>query len=125
MMTHGALQPIETNVCSCTLAAMTSDGRPYSRFHRALRTRNLDVIRAAAAELPNVSLLDALAIVEVIRARQPDAFDRAAVRWLGRFATERPAVRLEAVAEATDAFVRLGKSASATNAVETLRGLCR
>lgn len=112
-------------MCSCTLLRVTSDGSPYARFQRALKTRNLGIIRAAAAELPNVSLLDALAIVEVIRVRQPDAFDRAAVRWLGRFATERPAVRLDAVAEAVDAFVSLGRSAAATNAVETLRGLCR
>jgi len=78
---------------------MTSDGSPYSRFQRALKTRNLSIIRAAVAELPNVSLLDALSICVVIRERQPDAFERAAVRWLGRFATERPAVRLDAVAK--------------------------
>lgn len=104
---------------------MTSDGSPYSRFQRALKTGNLNVIRAAAAELPNVSLLDALAIVEVIRERRPEVFERAAVRWLGRFATERPAVRLDAVAQAVDAFARLRASSGATNAVDTLRGLCR
>ena len=104
---------------------MTSDGSPYSRFQRALKTRNLSIIRAAVAELPNVSLLDALSICVVIRERQPDAFERAAVRWLGRFATERPAVRLDAVAQAVDAFARLRASAGASNAVDTLRGLCR
>jgi hypothetical protein len=107
------------------LVDVTSHGSPYSRFQRALKTRNLHVIRTAAAELPNVSLLDALAICVVIRDREPDAFERAAVRWLGRFATERPAVRLDALAEAVDAFVRLRASSGATNAVEALRGLCR
>jgi hypothetical protein len=104
---------------------VTSAGSPYSRFQRALKTQNLSMIRAAAGELPNVSLLDALAICVVIRKRQPDAFERAAVRWLGRFAAERPAVRLDAVAQAVDAFVRLRASADAETAVHTLRGLCR
>ena len=104
---------------------MTSSGSPYSRFQRALETGNLNIIRTAAAELPNVSLLDALSICVVIRERRPDVFERAAVRWLGRFITERPAVRLDAVAEAVDAFARLRASAEAQNAVNALRGLCR
>jgi len=102
-----------------------SAGSSYSQFQRALKTRNLSIIRAAAAELPDVSLLDALAICVVIRERQPDAFERAAVRWLGRFASERPAARLDAIVEATDAFVRLRASPDAATAVHTLRGLCR
>lgn len=104
---------------------VTSDGSPYTRFQRALKTRNLEIIRTAAAELPSVSLLDALSICVVIRERQPAAFERAAVRWLGRYLTERPAVRLDAVAAAVDAFDRLRASAAAVNAVETLRGICR
>ncbi len=47
------------------------------------------------------------------------------MRWIGRFATERPFVTLDAVKQAVDAFDRLRASAGATNAVETLRGLCR
>ncbi len=72
-----------------------------------------------------MSLLDALAICVVIRKRQPEAFERAAVRWLGRFASERPDVRLDAVMEATDAFTRLRASADAETAVHNLRALCR
>ena len=56
---------------------------------------------------------------------QPDACENAAVRWLGRYVTERPAVRLEAIAQAVDAFERLRASAGATNAVEALRRLAR
>jgi hypothetical protein len=33
---------------------MTSQGSPYARFRRALKTRNLTIIRAAAAELPRI-----------------------------------------------------------------------
>jgi hypothetical protein len=104
---------------------VTSDGSAYSRFQRALKTRNLNLIRTAAAELGSVSLLDAVSILVVIRERDPAGFERAAVRWLGRFLSERPAVRLDAAAEAVDAFIRLRASPDATNAVHALRGLCR
>ena len=86
---------------------VTSDGNPYSRFQRALKTQNLAIIRTAAAELPSVPLRDALTVCVVIRERQPDAFERAALRWLARFIAERPAVGLVAVSEAVDAFDEL------------------
>ena len=74
---------------------------------RARKTQNLAIIRTAAAELPSVPLADALTVCVVIRERQPDAFERAALRWLARFITERPAIGLEAVGEAVDAFDEL------------------
>jgi hypothetical protein len=40
---------------------MASQGSPYGRFQRALKTGNLQIIRSAAAELPSVDLGDALA----------------------------------------------------------------
>ena len=40
------------NMCS----PMTSDGSPYSRFQRAIRSGNLALIHATAAELPYVPL---------------------------------------------------------------------
>jgi hypothetical protein len=39
---------------------VTSEGHAYSRFQRALLTGNLNLIEAAAAELPRVGLDDAL-----------------------------------------------------------------
>jgi hypothetical protein len=43
---------------------VTSQGSPYTRFDRALKTGNLNIIRAAAAELPRPpDLGDALKIV--------------------------------------------------------------
>ena len=45
---------------------MTSQGSAYSRFQRALSTGNLQLIEAAAVELPKVSLDDALAILIVL-----------------------------------------------------------
>jgi len=66
-------------------------GSPYAHFRRALGTGNLALIRTAAAELPQINLDDALRICLVIREREPRSFDRAACRWLARYAVERRA----------------------------------
>ncbi len=61
-------------------------------------------MRAAATELGHrVNLVDALSVVLLMAARDDDAFDRAATKWLARFALERPAAGL--------ADLRLGLSA--------------
>jgi hypothetical protein len=61
---------------------MTSQGSPYARFHRALRSGNLDQVRIAARELPQVGLDDALAVVLLISKQDGERYDRAATRWL-------------------------------------------
>ena len=73
-----------------TSVRMTSQGSAYSRFQRALTTGNLQLIEAAAAELPKVSLEDALAILIVLAQRGDPRFERAAARWVGRLLTETP-----------------------------------
>lgn len=70
---------------------MTSQGSPYSRFQRALRTQDLHLIRAAAAELPQVDLVDALAVCDVMARRADPAFERSAARWIARYTLERGA----------------------------------
>ncbi len=70
---------------------MTSQGSAYSRFQRALATGNLQVVEAAAAELPTVGLDDALAILVLLAQAGDERFDRAATRWLGRLLIETPA----------------------------------
>ena len=75
---------------------MSIKGRPYTWFRSALRRGDLVGVRAAAAELGHkVNLVDALAVVLLMAARDDDAFDRAATRWLARFALERPAAGLD------------------------------
>ncbi len=76
---------------ACEHAFVTSQGSAYSRFQRALMTGNLHVIEAAAAELPNVGLDDALAILVALAQNSDPRFDRAAARWVGRLLTETPA----------------------------------
>jgi hypothetical protein len=67
---------------------VTSDGSAYTRLKHALRSRNLLLVRANAAELGRVGLVDALAIVELIEELEPERFQAAAVRWAGRLALE-------------------------------------
>lgn len=60
---------------------MTSQGSPYARFKRCLASGNARLVRAAAAELPRLSLEDALAVCLVLRDSEPEVFQRAIVRW--------------------------------------------
>ena len=89
---------------------MSSQGSPYARFKRALRTGNLTLVRAAAGELPSVRLDDALLIACLIEEHDAERFERAAVRWLGRFALERPSVRIEDLQAGAVAFAALAEN---------------
>ena len=82
---------------------MGNVGSPYPRFQRALATGNLNLIRVAAAELPRVDLGDALAVCMAIREAEPERFERAALRWLARYAVEK-AGSVADVRAAADAF---------------------
>ncbi len=85
---------------------VTSSGSAYARFQRAMHTGNLTLIRAAAAELPRIDLVDALAIVETVGRQTPRAFDRAALRWLARYSVEHARTPQD-VAFAAAAFGRM------------------
>jgi hypothetical protein len=89
---------------------MSSSGSPYARFRRALTTGNLALVRAAAAELPRVDLGDALCVCVLLRDREPERFERAAVRWLGRFCVERPDATIDEVQRAAGALRALGSN---------------
>jgi hypothetical protein len=99
---------------------MGDAGSSYSRFQRALSTGNLNLIRAAAAELPRVDLDDALAVCMAIRAAEPDRFERAALHWLARYAVER-AASIADVRTAIDAFATMLQRPE--DALATLRRL--
>jgi hypothetical protein len=88
---------------------MTSDGNPYARFRRALQTGN-------------EALDDALRICLVLRGGDPERYERAAVRWLGRFALEGRRVTIDDLRAAADALDALPKRA--TEAMESLQRLC-
>ena len=101
---------------------VSSEGSPYARFRRALKTGNEALVVAAALELPHVALDDALQICLVLRNGDPDRFERAAVRWLGRFALEARTVTIDDVREAASALDDLPQRAA--DAMERLARLC-
>jgi hypothetical protein len=73
---------------SCEHAFVSASASAYGRFHRALERQELSEALAAAAELPQVRLDDALELV-ILMARDRDRrFDRAAARWIGRLLVE-------------------------------------
>ena len=73
---------------------VTSQGSAYARFRRALETGNELLVIATARELARVPLEDALRICLLIRGGDLDRYERAAVRWLGRFALEARSVTI-------------------------------
>lgn len=101
---------------------MTSDGNPYTRFRRALRTGSEALVLAAARELPQIALHDALQICLVLRGGDPDRYERAAVRWLGRFALEARGVTIDDLRVAAAALDALPERAA--DAMERLQSLC-
>jgi hypothetical protein len=101
---------------------VSSDGSAYARFRRALETGNEMLVLGAARELPQIALDDALRICLVLREGDRRRYDRAAVRWLGRFALEARAVTmadLRAAAAALDAL-----PTRSVEAMEQLQRLC-
>lgn len=81
---------------------MTSEGSPYARFTRALQRRSVLEAEAAAHELDWISLDDALQLVHLYAERASPKYERAALRWLARYAAEsRPTLRDLALVAAT------------------------
>ncbi len=101
---------------------VTSDGNPYTRFRRALETGNEALVTATALELPRVALDDALRICLVLRGGDAARYERAAVRWLGRFALEARDVTIDDLRMAADALDALPDQAA--EAMECLQQLC-
>ena len=74
---------------------MTSEGRPYARFRRALDVRSVLGAETAAREMGRLGLLDALDYLVLLAAEAPDRYDRTARKWLARLLSESPALTLD------------------------------
>jgi len=85
---------------------MSSPGPAYAAFRSALNSGNLDRIRRTARELPSVRLEDALRICVAYR-HDPDLYERAAIRWLGRFCLEARGVGIEDIYQVAEALEQL------------------
>src|ERR1700678_4324831 len=105
-----------------TYVRMTSQGSAYGRSRRALQQGNLQLVRAAAGELPTIRLDDALRVCLLIRDRDPDRYERAALRWVARFAVEARNASLEDVQAAVAALRRL--PGDPDEAMSQLQHLC-
>jgi hypothetical protein len=64
---------------------VTSQGSAYHRFRRALDRANVTEALSAAAELGFVGLAEALELTLLLADKEPEKYDRAAVRWHVRF----------------------------------------
>jgi hypothetical protein len=71
---------------------MGNAGSPLALFRRALATGNVTIAQSAAHELPRLDLSDALALTLLYCDQDPVRFERALVRWHGRFCSEVRAV---------------------------------
>jgi hypothetical protein len=76
-------------VSPCEHAFVTSQGHAYARFRRALLTKNVKLIDAAAHELHHVGLDDALRVLVVFAERRDARYERAATRFTARVMVER------------------------------------
>jgi hypothetical protein len=74
---------------------MTSQGAPFTIFRRALERGSLTGVRAAVANLPGPAPLDdALVTCRLLLAQEPDRYERAALKWLGRLLLEQRGMSL-------------------------------
>jgi hypothetical protein len=87
-----------------------------------LATGDLALIQASASELPRVGLDDALQVCLLLRDASSDLYERAVVRWLGRFCLEARSVALDDVRVAAAAFSELPGAPEL--AMERLAGVC-
>jgi hypothetical protein len=79
-------------------------------------------VRAAAGELATIRLDDALRVCLLIRDRDPDRYERAALRWVARFAVEAADATVADVAAAAAALAQLPSEPD--EAMSRLQRLC-
>jgi hypothetical protein len=102
--------------------ASTSQGRSYGTFKKAINRRNVVAAVAAARELPQLSLLDALELTMLIARKDPNRYPRVAARWPQRYLEEDPTVTIEEAGLAASSLIAL-TGAGYQEAVQTLRAM--
>ncbi len=86
---------------------MTSQGSPHGRFQRTLERGDVLEALGAAHQLGRLTLADALGLTVLLAERDPARYERAAVRWLGRWLLEVGGVELEEAQLVAAAFAAL------------------
>jgi hypothetical protein len=103
-------------------ATVTAQGRPHSIFKRAIQRRNVVAAVAAARELRQLSLLDALDLTLLVARKDSARHPRLAARWLLRYLEEHPAATIEEAALVASCLAAL-PGAGYAEAAQTLRGM--
>jgi hypothetical protein len=100
---------------------MPSQASASQRFRRALEIGNPRQVRAAAAELPDIGIAEAAAILLVIERTEPENYEPTARAWLAQLATDQGDVDLGAIAQAATALQALPREPRAR---ESLAEVC-
>lgn len=103
-------------------AASTSQGRPHSIFKRAIQHRNVVAAVAAARDLPQLSLLDALDLTMLVARKDPARHPRTAARWLLRYLEEHPRASIEEAALVASSLAAL-RGVGYAEAAQTLKAM--
>jgi hypothetical protein len=67
---------------------MGNAGSPYGHFRATLKHGSWQMVKEAARELPRIGLDDALMLTLMALTREPEGFERLALRWLEKFIGE-------------------------------------
>jgi hypothetical protein len=95
---------------------VSTKGRDYPWFRKALEQGDLATVRSTLVGLPPLTLEDALSVALLICECEPQNAERAAVRWLRKL-LERPGVTLSDLRKALDAFAVLVEEPDGAEAV--------
>ena len=82
-----------------------SQGRPCGIFKRALQRRNVVGALAAARELPELGLIDALDLTMLVARNAPGAISESQPRWLLRYLEEDPEATIDEAALAASSLI--------------------
>jgi hypothetical protein len=85
----------------------TSEGHAHSIFKRAVQRRNVLAAVAAAKDLPQLRLSDALDLTMLVARKDPRRHPRVAARWLLRLLEEDPEVTIQEAALAASCLAAL------------------
>lgn len=110
-------------VRACEHPFVTAQGSAATRFRRAIERSSVLNAELAAREMGHLELRDALALVLLYAAADDPRFDRASVRWVGRFCLEyQPSLsELQAAASALALLRRDSREAAARLLVGLMR----
>ena len=101
---------------------VTSQGGVYAQFRRALRGRHIIAAWGLAAELPQVSLADALELLLLACELEPARFDRGVPRWHARLCAQRQLSASEAQLALAALNALAGRGA--VSGAEALASIC-